>query len=279
MLQEIAPHIYHNEFRRPAPAPTDLAAVFDGKSVLLTEEGGGFPTVETLRGLGVGEEDLAYLFTIDDTAFFLLWQVTEPVRAALKAAPTTVFRTMEPFHLRLAGATALHLSMWYRTNRFCGCCGAPTRRDEQERAMRCTACGHIVYPRINPAVVVAVRHGDRLLLTHYADRVMLVRYALIAGFTEIGETMEETVRREVLEEVGLPIKNIRYHGNQPWGFTGNLMVGFWADLDGDDDTVVLDTRELNEGVWLRRDEIPPDHEPIDLTHTMIELFRQGKDPK
>ncbi len=279
MLQEIAPHIYHNEFKAPAPRAADAVAAFDGQNTLLAPEGGRFPTVGEVLALGAAEEDLAYLFAIDGTAFFLLWRVTDAVRAALRAEPAAVFRTMEPFYLRLAGATALHLSMWYRSSRFCGCCGAPNRRDGRERAMRCTACGHIVYPRINPAVVVALRHGEKLLLTHYADRPMLVRYALIAGFTEIGETLEDTVRREVMEEVGLRVKNVRYHANQPWGFSGNLMVGFWADLDGDDETVTLDPGELNEGVWLRRDEIPADDSPIDLTHTMIELFRRGEDPR
>lgn len=276
MLQEIAPHIYHNEFKNPTPRPGDLVAVFDGRKPLLSRE--RFPTVEQLLALGVPAEDLVYLFAIDETNFFLLSRAAGDVRTALEEAPSTVFRTMQPAYLRLAGATALHLSDWYRANQFCGCCGKPNRRDEKERAMRCTACGAIVYPRINPAVVVAVRNGDRILLAHYADRVMLLRYALIAGFTEIGETMEETVRREVMEEVGLRVKNIRYHANQPWGFSGNLMVGFWADLDGDDQ-VTLDTRELNEAVWLRREEIPANPQSVDLTHTMIELFRQGKDPR
>ena len=277
MLQEIAPHVYHNEFRSPRPRETDTAVVFDGRQTLLTVEG-RFPRVGELLTLGAAEEDLVYLFAIDDTSFFLLEQVTEPVRRALTPQPTTVFRTMEPFHLRLAGTTAMHLNSWYRANRFCGCCGAPNRRDDKERAMRCTRCDAIVYPRINPAIVVLVRDGDRALLTHYADRPMLQRYALVTGFTEIGETLEDTVRREVLEEVGIRVKNVRYHANQPWGFSGNLMVGFWADLDGDGD-ITLDTAELNEAVWLRREEIPPTPDPIDLTHTMIELFRLGRDPR
>ena len=278
MIQEIAPHVYQNAFCERRPEPADLVCVFEGRKTLLTDQG-AFPTVEELRALGEAEENFVYLFSIDETAFFLLWQVSGAVRQALVPTPVTAFRTMEPFHMRLAGATALHLSAWYRVNRFCGCCGSPNRRDGAERAMRCPECGNIVYPRINPAVVAALRHNGKLLLTHYADRVMLVRYALVAGFTEIGETLEDTVRREVMEEVGLPVKNVRYHASQPWGFAGNLMVGFWADLEGDDETVTLDTRELNEGVWLRREEIPENHSPIDLTHTMIELFRQGKDPQ
>ena len=279
MLQEIAPHVFHNAFKNPAPAPrdSDLVASFADGAVLLTREG-NFPTAAEIRALGVAEEELIHLFTVDEIQFFLLEQPTKAVKAALRPTPTTVFRTIEPGFLRLAGATALHLMNWHQANRFCGCCGAPTVRDDKERAMRCTACGALVYPRINPAVVVALRDGDRLLLTRYADRNRSARYALIAGFTEIGETMEQTVCREVMEEVGLRVKNVRYHANQPWGFVGNQMVGFWADLDGDG-TVTLDTSELKEAVWLRRDEIPESHDPIDLTHTMTELFRLGKDPR
>ena len=278
MLQEIGLHTFHNEFKHPCPKDTDPVVVFDGKATLLCPERDEFPTVAALAALGTAGEDLRYLFAVDDMDYFLLTQVTDAVRAGLRSASTTVVRTMEPHYLRLAGATALHLNSWYRANRFCGCCGAPTRPDDQERAMRCTACGAIVYPRINPAVVVALRDGDRMLLTKYADRVMQARYALIAGFTEIGETMEQTVRREVLEEVGLQVKNVRYHADQPWGFAGNQMVGFWADLDGPG-AVTLDTRELKEAVWLPREAIPPSRDPADLTHTMIELFRLGQDPR
>lgn len=279
MLQDIAPHVFHNEFPVPPPPPKggDLAVIFDGGAVLLTGEG-GYPTVAEVLALGAAEGELVYLFAVDDLRFYLLEEPAEGLRAGLKSTPPAAFRRMESHSLRLAGATAMHLSNWYRSNRFCGCCGAPTVRDDRERAMRCTACGTLVYPRINPAVVVAVRNGEKLLLIRYADRPMVAQYALIAGFTEIGETMAQTARREVLEEVGLRVKNVRYYADQPWGFAGNQMVAFWADLDGDD-AVTLDTAEVKEAVWLRREEIPESHDPADLTHTMTELFRLGKDPR
>ena len=278
MIQEIAPHVYHNAFHERKSVPTDLVTIFAGGKTYLTEEG-VFPTAQQVKALGAAEEDLVYLFEIDDAAVFLLAQVSDGVKEALVETPTTVFLNMEPSYLALAGATALHLSSWYRSNRFCGRCGAPMERDKVERAMRCPKCGNIVYPRINPAVLAAVRHNGKILLTHYANRVNAARYALIAGFTEIGETLEDTVRREVMEEVGLPIKNIRYHASQPWGFAGNIMVGFWAELDSDDETVTLDQQELDEGVWLTREEIPAETNPPSLTHTMIQLFREGKDPQ
>lgn len=275
MLQEIAPHIYHNEFQCPAPRDTDLVTVFDGRSALL--DGNNYPTIQMLRALGVPDSNFVFLFTIDSTAFFLLWEVTDAVRGALTAASVEACRTMDGAYMPLAGATALHLFRWYKANRYCGCCGSPARRDGKERAMRCTACNAVVYPSISPAIVVAIRDGDRIVLTKYADRET-PRYALIAGFVEIGETLEETVRREAMEEVGLKIKNIRYHGNQPWGFSGTQMIGFWADLDGDS-TITLDQNELKEGVWMERANVPATPNALDLTHTMMELFRTGQDPR
>lgn len=278
MIQDIAPHIFHNEFHERESRPDDRVTVFVGGKTYLTQEG-VFPTAEEIKALGAAETDLVYLFEIDQTAFFLLWNVSDAVKHALVEHVGMVFRNMKPTYLALAGATAMHLSAWYRSNRFCGRCGAAMARDKVERAMRCPQCDQVVYPRINPAVLAAVRHRDKLLLTHYANRPNATRYALVAGFTEIGETLEDTVRREVMEEVGLPIQNIRYHASQPWGFAGNLMVGFWADLDCEDETITLDHNELDEGVWLTREEIPVDPNPASLTHTMIQLFREGKDPR
>ena len=278
MIQDIAPHSFHNEFHERESRPDDRVTVFVGGKTYLTQEG-VFPTAEEIKALGAAETDLVYLFEIDRTAFFLLWNVSDAVKHALAEHVGMVFRNMKPTYLALAGATAMHLSAWYRSNRFCGRCGAAMARDKVERAMRCPQCDQVVYPRINPAVLAAVRHRDKLLLTHYANRPNATRYALVAGFTEIGETLEDTVRREVMEEVGLPIQNIRYHASQPWGFAGNLMVGFWADLDCEDETITLDHNELDEGVWLTREEIPVDPNPASLTHTMIQLFREGKDPR
>lgn len=278
MIQDIFPHVFHNEFHERESLPGDFVAVFSGGKTYLSQ-GGALPTAAEIKALGVKEHELVYLFEIDQTAFFLLWTVPDAVKTALVEQGTGIFRNMKPTYMALAGSTALHLSAWYRSNRFCGRCGAAMERDKVERAMRCPSCDQVVYPRINPAVLAAVRHRDKLLLTHYANRPNATRYALVAGFTEIGETLEDTVRREVMEEVHLPIKNIRYHGSQPWGFAGNIMVGFWADLDSEDETVILDRSELDEGVWLSREEIPVDENPSSLTHTMIQLFRQGKDPK
>ena len=130
MIQEIAPHVYHNVFRDRIPEGTDYVNIFAGGKTYLTAEG-MFPTVDAMYAMGVAEQDLVYLFSIDETAFFLLWNIPERVKNALVPVPTTVFRTMDPPHMALAGATALHLSSWYRTNQFCGRCGKPNRRDDR----------------------------------------------------------------------------------------------------------------------------------------------------
>ena len=125
-----------------------------------------------------------------------------------------------------------------------------------------------------PTELQAIEDGDKLLLTRYADRPYRGP-ALIAGFVEIGEALEDTVRREVLEEVGLHVKNIRYYKNQPWSFTDTLLVGFYCDLDGEAE-IHLDRNELCEGVWMERSELPVREHDVSLTSEMIEMFRVGE---
>ena len=130
------------------------------------------------------------------------------------------------------------------------------------------------YPRINPAVIVAVRHENKLLVSTYAGREY-TNMALIAGFAEIGETIEETVHREVMEEVGIRVKNLRFYKSQPWCFTDTLLFGFFCDLDGED-TLRVDHEELATARWISRDEVPEDVEKVSLTMEMMTLFKEGK---
>ena len=114
-------------------------------------------------------------------------------------------------------------------------------------------------------------------LTKYQGRAFK-RYALVAGFNEIGEPIEDTVRREVLEETGLRVKNLRFYKSQPWVVTDSLLMGFFCDLDGDDH-VTLQEDELSEGTWFHRDALPDDFSHISLTGEMIQLFRAGGEPR
>jgi len=163
---------------------------------------------------------------------------------------------------------------WYKDNAFCGRCGKKTILSKDERAVICESCEQIIYPKIAPCVIVGVSNGDFLLLTRYKNRPYR-RYALIAGFVEIGESLEDAVKREVFEETGVRVKNIKYYGSQPWGFTHTILAGFFCKLDGDP-KITMDEDELSEAVWLQRQAIPPAISDIALTSEMMEMFRLGR---
>ena len=136
--------------------------------------------------------------------------------------------------------------------------------------MECKGCGLIIYPRLNPAVIVGVKNGDRLLLTKY--RRGYGYNAMIAGFVEIGETIEEAVAREVREETGLAVKNIKYYKSQPWGIAGDLLAGYFCEVDGDD-TIHMDQNELKYAEWVERGEIELQPADYSLTNEMMRVFR------
>lgn len=139
--------------------------------------------------------------------------------------------------------------------------------------MYCDKCRNMVYPKLSPAVIVGITDGNRLLMSQYAGREFK-KYALIAGFAEIGESLEDTVRREVMEEVGLHVKNIRYYKSQPWSFTDSLLMGFYCDLDGDD-RITLEEDELSLAKWIEREDIPTKPSRASLTNEMIMRFKNG----
>lgn len=284
MLQDIQPHIFKNEFTPRKPEETDLVLVFRKDEPLMfgVEEFLLVPTVEMMKTtFEIQETELTYLFSIDEDAIYIMLDEKKiedklPKVAGYDFYTPRVFRTLEPKWIGFAGITGGHLSKWYKSNRFCGCCGSTMEPKADERAMRCAQCGFTDYPKICPAVIVAITNGDKLLLTKYANRAF-TRYALVAGFCEIGESVEETIRREVLEETGIKIKNLRYYKSQPWGFSESMLMGFFVELDGDD-TITLDTDELKEGVWVNREDIPDDTEnELSLTYTMMQAFKYGRE--
>ena len=170
---------------------------------------------------------------------------------------------------------ALHNKRFLLESKFCGKCGNKMKVSKVERAMKCESCNHVMYPRIAPAVIVAVVNGDKLLLTRYANREYK-NYALVAGYMEIGENLRDTVMREVSEEVGLKVKNIKYFDSQPWGLSQSFLVGLIAELDGDSD-IVLETNELSFANFFSREELNNiEFKNFSLTQTMIDSFRQGK---
>ena len=144
---------------------------------------------------------------------------------------------------------AVLVSDWYMTFQFCGRCGAKTQLDEKDMMLKCPKCGQMHYPRIAPAIIVAIRKGDELLMAKHSYHEK-IRYALIAGFVEPGETIEEAVHREVLEEVGIKIKNLQYKRSQTWPFPNSLMFGFSAEYESGD--IKVDGDEILTAKWIKK---------------------------
>ena len=279
MIQDIGDKKFDNQYNPSAVArDEDYVFVFrDGIFIKLKDDDIEVPTLSELKaaqkGATITGDDLRYLFSIDDRQFFLL---KESVDAMLPDG--YAFESMRALRMCtpmcMAGMTANHLANWYKDNKFCGRCGKPTVHDDKLRMVKCPECGNMIFPRINPAVIIGLRNGDSLMTSKYANRPQSNGRALLAGFCEIGETAEETVVREVMEEVGLKATNVQYYGSQPWGFAGNISLGYFCDLEGDD-AITLDEEELACAEFMKREDLPEPNNMVSLTATMIEEFRKG----
>lgn len=271
MLQDIAPHIYHNQISWKAPESEDYVLSFQGRTLYCKVEENQLilPRVKD-----IGAQGMQYAFSIDERADYLLLDETLPEKDGFSYLDTGKLRTYNLGPALMAAAAGESLYRWYSSQRFCGRCGAEMEKSKTERAMVCPKCSNTVYPKICPAVIVAIYDGDRLVLTRYKGRPNDKRYALVAGFAEIGESIEETVHREVLEETGLHVKNLKFYKSQPWVFTDTLLFGFFAELDGSDKITVQED-ELAEAVWVPRADVPADDRHLSLTGEMMEKFRQG----
>ncbi len=276
MIQDIGENIFRNEFSLcRKPADSDCVIVYRSGEAACSVENNvlAFPKADEIPEKYW--DRLIYLFELDGEGFFLLTSDEESCPALpdkYTFAGIRQIRSTDPAPRKylFAAFTAQHLAEWYISSRFCGRCGKENIHDAKERAMICPLCGKKIYPRIDPAVIVGVVNGDKLLITRY--RTGFAHNALVAGFTEIGESFEATVAREVMEETGVKVKNIRYYKSQPWGIASNILAGFFCEADGDAG-IHMDENELKYAEWLSGDEIelqPFDHS---LTNEMMKLFK------
>jgi NAD+ diphosphatase len=166
-------------------------------------------------------------------------------------------------------ALAVRIIDFDRTTRFCGQCGAPNRQSRTERAKNCDRCGLVTYPRTSPAIIVLVRNGDRILLAR-SPRFPPGLHSILAGFVEPGENLEEAIHREVREETGIEVGNIRYMGSEPWPFPGSLMIGFVADYAGGE--IAIDNEEIISAGWFDRDHLPGLPSPMSISRALIDWW-------
>lgn len=277
MIQDIQPHQFYNQYKGLSPTRDSYLLYYEDNTCLLKEKDGEiiFPRFSELEEhIENLYEDYTYLFSIDEEHYYLLKKCDIAWLPEYKLVYKNEFRYLLPKYRSFAGITGMQLANWYQDRKFCGRCGSLMRHDEQERMMRCDHCGLMEFPKICPAVIIGVTDGDRILLSKYAGR-SYKHYALLAGFTEIGETLEETVQREVMEEVGLKVKNIRYYKSQPWAFTDTMLMGFFCELDGEG-SVKLDKQELAMAEWFVREDVPVPISMESLTNEMIMKFKAGE---
>lgn len=281
MIQDIAPHQYDVAYRKAKAKETDTMLIYNQGGILCYLEGNTitYPTVKEIEAVFPNiYEKAKFLFRIDEEEYFELPQVELEPFSDWQYLSKDGLRRARPIWKAYAGITGFQIHKWYTEHRFCGCCGGKMKAPGNERAMKCVACGKIAYPQICPSVIVGILEGDRILLTKYASgHSKFKKYALVAGYTEVGESLEDTVRREVMEEVGLKVKNIRYYKSQPWSFSDALLVGFFCDVDGDS-KITMDKEELSAAEWFPRNALPAERSEaaISLTGEMIEAFGEGR---
>ena len=202
MIQDIYPKRLDNHYTPCTPGAEDPLLRFDGEGRIFVRVQDG--AVAFPRAGEFPAAEAVYLFSVDETRYFLALEDAAPELPGFSPKTIRELRDAGQGAELFAAFTAYHLWRWYADNRFCGGCGGVNGLHSAERALQCSRCGHIVYPRINPAVIVGVIKGDRLLVTRY--RTGFSHNALVAGFAEIGETLEQTVEREVMEETGVRVK-------------------------------------------------------------------------
>lgn len=275
MIQDIYPSKLKNEYIHAEISDGDALFLFDAEGKVFLQDRDG--KIVLPLGKNGRNDSVIYLFSVDETRYFLSLKGEKPELEKEGFSYYGIREVRDRFEGKevFAVFTAYHLWKWYTDHVFCGKCGTKLIPDGLERALRCPACGHVIYPRINPAVIVGVMKGDFLLITRY--KTGYSRNALVAGFTEIGETLEETVAREVMEETGIRVKNIRYYKSQPWGMAQDILMGFYCEADGDA-PITMDEKELKYAEWVRREEIKLQPNDLSLTNEMMRMFQENRIP-
>lgn len=182
-----------------------------------------------------------------------------------------LYEKIDKFMLQ-AAFRAVQILAWDETHRFCGACGEATVKKPDEHAKVCPKCGHTSYPRLSPAVIAAVTKGDKLLLAS-GKNFTTGMYSVLAGFVEAGETLEECVKREIREEAGIEIKNIKYFGSQSWPFPNSYMIGFTAEHESGE--IKIDENEIADARWFGVGEIlnmPNIPRSLSISRSLIEWF-------
>lgn len=250
--------------------------IFAGHKILVLEEGGSVsvPLIVEPASLGLSpirERRLGTLAGAD--CYGAEVAINDPL------PPKAGFYGLRELHGFLAepefaiAMKAVHLLEWEETARYCGCCGREMEPAREENARRCPACGMVVFPRISPAVIVLVEKDGQVLLAR-AARFKTDFFSVLAGFVEPGETLEDTVHREIEEEVGIKVRDVRYFGSQPWPFPDSLMIGFTAKYASGE--LTIDRTEIVEAGWFHPENLPKIPGNVSIARRLIDWFVESR---
>lgn len=274
MIQDIYPHQFNNAYNCVSEVEAnDYIFHFKGSSILLKQDGDGIALPQNKDVVYVNQKAV-FLFTIDGVNCFLIWELSEALSSLLVYHEIGFSGTIYPKVVDWCGSVALQLKNWYLQNKFCGSCGSFTTHKKDERALVCSSCQSVIFPRISPAIIVAIVYKDEILLARGAN-FKEGFFSLVAGYVDVGESIEDAVIREVKEEVGLDIQKISYYKSQPWPFSGSLMMGFVARVDSLQ-AIKIDGVEIIEAGWFTRGNLPEYPRKRSVAGEIIEKFRVGE---
>lgn len=262
----------------PQQHDNPLSFIFHEGRLLVREDDLSLPGPGVAGAIGIEPGHVQPVGMLDGRYCQAAWAAGEAQAPAGHAwrGLRSLFGAMDEDLLGVAGRAA-QIAEWARTHRFCGACGERMERLGGERCFRCTNCSMLAYPRISPAMMVLIRKGDAFLLAmHKASPSK--RFTPLAGFLEAGESIEEAVHREVYEEVGLRVHNLKYFASQSWPFPHSLMIAFTADyLDGE---IRIDANELSEARWFGPDDEWPERVPhISVSSELVDAHRPSREAK
>ncbi len=271
MLNEISPHIFDSTYYHGHEmGDEDFLLCYSENQVLLKQSGDDFE-IPRKRDFNENIEKPVYLFSINSIRCFGLVELPFN-QGSFEFHDIFILRNLKNKELAWIGSVGHQLMTWHNCNRYCGRCGSKTELKKDERAAICPNCNLMIFPKISPAVIVAITCNNRILLAkgkNYKGDF----YALIAGYVDVGESIEETVVREVKEEVGLDIWNLKYYKSQPWPFSGSLMLGFTAEAD-DTQKIVIDEKEIREAGWFERGNLPAHASEVSISGNLIAAFEK-----
>lgn len=270
MINEIYHKKFDNSFKDIKPSTNDYIIAFKGNDEILVKR--TFNHLELPKFISIVPG--RHIFDIDDDKYFyVLYDDLFELDDSYEFIKISAVRNNPDKLFAFASVCGKHYHYFLSHAKYCGMCGTLMVPSKIEMANICPNCSNIKYPDIMPAIAVAIMHGDEILLTKYANKPSS-NYALVAGYQEIGETLEECVRREVMEEVGINIKNIKYYSSQPWGFSNTIMIGFTAEAINTN--ITLQEDELKEAIWVKREDIEYMESPTSMSHQMIQDFKNKK---